>query len=176
MHPHTPSDPLRHGGTAVTALERRISELEQIATSQGRELRIWFERIVQLQAEWDSLRARHQVLSRSWQQSKPSSKASDDGSGDPASVSLLLPGPEEAVLFSVKRPRLIESRIVPDSLGQSVGRGAADRSTLPSDLGGSRGGPAASAGRFPRSSGRATPRPVTHQRVDDRLVANRNLY
>lgn len=61
MHPRTTSDPLRqpreHGGTA-TALERRISELEQLATSQARELRIQFERIAQLQAEWDILRIR----------------------------------------------------------------------------------------------------------------------
>ena len=57
MHPRTASDPLRYsrenGGTAFTALERRISELEQLATSQGRELRIQFERIAQLQGEWD---------------------------------------------------------------------------------------------------------------------------
>lgn len=62
MHPHTTSDPLRHpndkSGAAATALERRISELEQLATSQGHELRIQFERIAQLQAEWDVLRMR----------------------------------------------------------------------------------------------------------------------
>jgi hypothetical protein len=45
-----------NGQTDVTALERRISELEQLATSQSRELRIQFERIAQLQAEWDIVR------------------------------------------------------------------------------------------------------------------------
>jgi serine/threonine protein kinase len=50
----------------------------------------------------------------------------------------------------------------PDSLGQSVVRSAAERFTLPGDPGRSGGGPAASAGRFPRSRRRATPRPVTH--------------
>ena len=62
MHPRTTSDPLRHPrdktGIAVTALERRISELEHLATSQDHELRIQFERIAQLQAEWDILRIR----------------------------------------------------------------------------------------------------------------------
>jgi hypothetical protein len=62
MHSPTTTDALRHshenGGTAVTALERRISELEQLTTSQSRELRILFERIAQLQAEWDILRIR----------------------------------------------------------------------------------------------------------------------
>jgi hypothetical protein len=62
MHSPITTDPLRHShendGTAVTALERRISELEQLTTSQSRELRIQFERIAQLQAEWDILRIR----------------------------------------------------------------------------------------------------------------------
>ena len=63
MHPRTTSNPLlRHsrdnGRTAVTALQRRISDLEQLASSQSRELRIQFERIAQLQAEWDILRIR----------------------------------------------------------------------------------------------------------------------
>jgi hypothetical protein len=62
MHPRTRSDPLpqprENAGHAVTALERRITELEQLATSQGRELRIQFERIAQLQAELDILRIR----------------------------------------------------------------------------------------------------------------------
>ena len=63
MQPRTTSNPLlRHsrdnGGTAVTALQRRISDLEQLASSQSRELRIQFERIAQLQAEWDILRIR----------------------------------------------------------------------------------------------------------------------
>jgi hypothetical protein len=43
---------------AVRSLERRISELEQLANSQSRELRIQFERIAQLQAEWDIVRLR----------------------------------------------------------------------------------------------------------------------
>jgi hypothetical protein len=43
---------------AVTSLERRITELEQFANAQSRELRIQFERIAQLQAEWDILRIR----------------------------------------------------------------------------------------------------------------------
>jgi hypothetical protein len=43
---------------AVTSLERRIAELEQLANAQSRELRIQFERIAQLQAEWDILRIR----------------------------------------------------------------------------------------------------------------------
>ena len=62
MSSRTTSDlqpnPRENGTTAVTALERRINELEQLATSQGRELKIQFERIAQLQAEWDILRIR----------------------------------------------------------------------------------------------------------------------
>jgi len=42
----------------LSALERRIGELEHTASSQGRELRIQFERIAQLQAECDVLRIR----------------------------------------------------------------------------------------------------------------------
>jgi hypothetical protein len=42
MQPRTTSNPLRHSGeirgTAVTALVRRISELEQLANAQSREL------------------------------------------------------------------------------------------------------------------------------------------
>ena len=53
---------MRHSGeirgTAVTALVRRISELEQLANAQSRELRIQFERIAQMHAEWDILRIR----------------------------------------------------------------------------------------------------------------------
>ena len=45
---------------ALTALECRIAELEQLASSQTRELRIQFERIAQLQAEYDVLRIRGQ--------------------------------------------------------------------------------------------------------------------
>jgi hypothetical protein len=62
MNPGTTSSRLRHSredaGTAVTALERRISKLEQLASSQSRELRLQFDRIAQLQAEWDILRIR----------------------------------------------------------------------------------------------------------------------
>jgi len=43
---------------AVTALERRIAELEQLTNSQSRELRIQFERIAQMQAQWDILSVR----------------------------------------------------------------------------------------------------------------------
>jgi len=42
----------------VTALEKRLGELEQLAKAQSRELRIQFERIAQLQAEWDIVRIR----------------------------------------------------------------------------------------------------------------------
>jgi hypothetical protein len=62
MQPSTTSDPLRHSReaspTAATALERRIAELEHLTDSQSRELRIQFERIAQMQAEWDVLRIR----------------------------------------------------------------------------------------------------------------------
>ena len=62
MQPRTPSNLLGHSGesgrTAVTPLERRIAELEQLADSQSRELRIQFERIAQMQAEWDVMRMR----------------------------------------------------------------------------------------------------------------------
>jgi hypothetical protein len=62
MQPRTTSDPLRHSRevspTAGAALERRIAELEQLTNSQSRELRIQFERIAQMQAEWDILRVR----------------------------------------------------------------------------------------------------------------------
>jgi hypothetical protein len=43
---------------AVTSLEKRLSELERLAAAQTRELRIQFERIAQLQAEWDIVRLR----------------------------------------------------------------------------------------------------------------------
>ena len=62
MRPSTSSQSPRHSGkdgeTAVTSLEHRISELEQLANSQSRELKTQFERIAQLQAEWDILRIR----------------------------------------------------------------------------------------------------------------------
>jgi hypothetical protein len=62
MNQRTRSDSRRqareNGRAAVTALERRLSELEEFATSQDRELKIQFERIAQLQAEWDILRIR----------------------------------------------------------------------------------------------------------------------
>jgi hypothetical protein len=44
--------------TTLNALARRIDELEHVASSQGRELRIQFERLAQLQAEYDILRIR----------------------------------------------------------------------------------------------------------------------
>jgi hypothetical protein len=50
--------PATGAGGLVTILERRIRELEQLTTSQSRELEIQFERIAQLQAEWDILRHR----------------------------------------------------------------------------------------------------------------------
>jgi hypothetical protein len=43
---------------AVTSLEKRLSEVEQLADAQSREVRIPFERIAQLQAEWDIVRIR----------------------------------------------------------------------------------------------------------------------
>jgi hypothetical protein len=62
MHPRTTTDRLRRqrqkSASGVGALERRISELEQLATSQRHQLEIQFERIAQLQAEWDVLRIR----------------------------------------------------------------------------------------------------------------------
>ena len=62
MQPRTTSHSLRNpreaGGTAAKTLERRIAELEQFADSQSRELRVQFERIAQMQAEWDVLRIR----------------------------------------------------------------------------------------------------------------------
>jgi hypothetical protein len=45
-------------GVMLSALERRIDELEHIASSQAHELKIQFERIAQLQAECDVLRIR----------------------------------------------------------------------------------------------------------------------
>ena len=39
-------------------LERRVAELENLTTSQSRELQIQFERIAQLQADCDILRIR----------------------------------------------------------------------------------------------------------------------
>jgi hypothetical protein len=50
--------PPGNADVAVTSLEKRLSELEQLADAQSRELRIQFERIAQLQAEWDILRLR----------------------------------------------------------------------------------------------------------------------
>ena len=56
------SDQLNRGGaqvgSAVRALESRITQLEHLTTEQTRELRIQFERIAQLQAECDILRIR----------------------------------------------------------------------------------------------------------------------
>jgi len=45
--------------TSSTTLERRICELERLARDQTIELRIQFERIAQLQAEYDILRGRN---------------------------------------------------------------------------------------------------------------------
>jgi hypothetical protein len=39
-------------------VEHRISELEQLTSSQSRELKFQFERIAQMQAEWEILRMR----------------------------------------------------------------------------------------------------------------------
>jgi hypothetical protein len=62
MPPRTTCHSLRNsreeGGTAMRTLERKIAELAQLADSQSRELRIQFERIAQMQAEWDVLRIR----------------------------------------------------------------------------------------------------------------------
>jgi hypothetical protein len=62
MRTRATSDSLGHtreaGRTAPTTFERRIPELEQLAHSQSRELRIQFKRIAQMQAEWDVLRIR----------------------------------------------------------------------------------------------------------------------
>ena len=46
------------GNSAEGGLEQRIRQLEELTTSQSRELRIQFERIAQLQAELDILRIR----------------------------------------------------------------------------------------------------------------------
>ena len=43
---------------ADSALEERLRQLEELTSSQSRELRIQFERIAQLQAELDILRIR----------------------------------------------------------------------------------------------------------------------
>jgi len=42
----------------LRTLERRIAELESLAASQSRELKVQFERIAQLQADCDILRIR----------------------------------------------------------------------------------------------------------------------
>ena len=42
----------------LRTLERRIAELERLAASQSRELKVQFERIAQLQADCDILRVR----------------------------------------------------------------------------------------------------------------------
>ena len=44
--------------TTLTSLEQRVCELQRLAEDQGRELRIQFKRIAQLQAEYDILRSR----------------------------------------------------------------------------------------------------------------------
>ena len=46
---------------ALRTLERRVTELENVASSQSHELRIQFERIAQLQADCDILRIRQRT-------------------------------------------------------------------------------------------------------------------
>ena len=57
-HPVSGSRSRSPRGAAMAALERRVRELELLADSQSRDLRIQFERIAQLQAECDILRIR----------------------------------------------------------------------------------------------------------------------
>jgi len=62
MQLRTPSA-RRSSDRTLTALEHRICELEQLAHSHARELRIQFERIAQLQAEYDIQRRRSRMNS-----------------------------------------------------------------------------------------------------------------
>src|SRR4029453_2294536 len=48
VHPRTVSPRCSSGGTTLNALERRIRELEHLASSQSHELKIQFERIAQV--------------------------------------------------------------------------------------------------------------------------------
>ena len=56
----TPPSPRPRSADTATlrTLERRVAELENLATSQSRELEIQFERIARLQADCDILRIR----------------------------------------------------------------------------------------------------------------------
>jgi hypothetical protein len=56
--PVSRSTPRSADTATLRGLERRIAELENLATSQRRELQIQFERIAQLQADCDILRVR----------------------------------------------------------------------------------------------------------------------
>jgi hypothetical protein len=58
VQPISRSTPRSADTATLRTLERRIAELENLATSQRRELTIQFERIAQLQADCDILRIR----------------------------------------------------------------------------------------------------------------------
>ena len=58
VQPASRSTPRSADTPTLRTLERRIGELENLTTSQSRELQIQFERIAQLQAECDILRIR----------------------------------------------------------------------------------------------------------------------
>ena len=58
VQPISRSKPRSADSATVRTLERRVEELENLATSNSRELRIQFERIAQLQADCDILRIR----------------------------------------------------------------------------------------------------------------------
>ena len=58
VQPASRSTPRPADTATLRTLERRIGELENLTTSQSRELQIQFERIAQLQAECDILRIR----------------------------------------------------------------------------------------------------------------------
>ena len=81
----SPSPRSLAAGTAGAALERRLSQLECLADSQSRELRIQFERIAQLEAELDFLRKRQRrpLVSHS---SKSRSRRVPPPTGRPAST------------------------------------------------------------------------------------------
>jgi hypothetical protein len=58
VQPISRSTPRPADTATLRTLERRIAELENLATSQSRDLQIQFERIAQLQADCDILRVR----------------------------------------------------------------------------------------------------------------------
>ena len=58
VQPTSRSKPRSADTATIRTLERRVAELENLATSQSRELQIQFERIAQLQADCDILRIR----------------------------------------------------------------------------------------------------------------------